>query len=139
LIEAVIHNSQVCRLALSVDDMPYIVPLCFGYHENTIYAHGALKGKKIDMIRKNPNVCFEFDIHVEIAATEKACNWGVKYQSVIGFGQASLVEDFEEKRKALGIIMGQYSDRSFRLSESALKGTAIIKIEITSMTGKKSE
>ena len=75
-IEAVIHKSMVCRLGLSDDDMPYIVPLCFGYQDNTIYVHSSLEGKKLDILRKNHNVCFEFDINTEIVEKGNACDIG---------------------------------------------------------------
>ena len=138
-IEAIIKKSLVCRLALSDDNSPYIVPLSFGYRDKMLYFHGPLKGKKIDIIRKNQNICFEFDTNTEIVKAEDACHWSMKYQSVIGFGKAVLLEDTEEKRKALSIIMSQYSDGTFQFDDAILKKTLVIKIEIESMTGKQSE
>ena len=137
-IEAIIQKSLVCRLALSDGNFPYIVPLCFGYRDKVLYFHGSLKGKKIDIIRKNQNICFEFDINTDIVKAEDACHWSMKYKSVIGFGKAVLLEDLDEKRKALNIIMSQYSDRTFQFNDATLKGTVVIKVEIESMTGKQS-
>ncbi len=137
-IEAIIHKSLVCRVGLCVNDIPYIVPLCFGYQDNTIYVHGSLKGQKIDMLKNNQNVCLEFDINTEIMEASNACEWGMKYQSVIGFGKASFLDDSEQKRNALNIIMNQYLGGPSQFSEKALNGTPVIKIEITSMTGKQS-
>jgi len=137
-IEAIIRKSLVCRLALSEETRPYVVPLCFGYQDNTLYFHGAPEGRKMDMIRENSTVCFEFDTGTEIVKGEEACNWGMRYQSVIGFGKAILVDDIEEKRKALGIIMSQYSGTSSSFPEDVLAHTAVIKVEIESMTGKQS-
>jgi nitroimidazol reductase NimA-like FMN-containing flavoprotein (pyridoxamine 5'-phosphate oxidase superfamily) len=62
----------------------------------------------------------------------------MKYQSVIGFGTAVFLDDVEEKRRALEIIMRQYSDRSFSFPEHALASTTVIKVVIESMTGKQS-
>ena len=137
-IEAVIHKSIVCRVGFSEDNIPYVVPLSFGYQDNTIYVHGSLKGRKINILHKNPNVCFEFDINAEIVASENACEWGMRYQSVIGFGKASFVDDPEHKQKALNIIMKKYSGRSLQFPENAINGTAVIKIEIIGITGKQS-
>ncbi len=137
-IEAIIYKSSVCRLGLSDGNTPYVVPLCFGYQGHTIYVHGSLKGKKIDIIQNNENVCFEFDINTETVKAENACDWGMKYQSVIGFGKASFLKNLDEKQKALSIIMRQYSDRAFQFPEKVINGTAVIKIEIDSMTGKQS-
>jgi len=137
-IETIIKSSLICRLGMIDGNKPYIVPLCFGYQDKTLYVHGSLKGKKIDVIQKNQNVCFEFDINTEIVKADSACNWGMKYQSVIGFGKAVFLENPDEKRKALSIIMNQYSYRSFHFPDNELNGTAVIKIEIENMTGKQS-
>jgi len=137
-LEKIIGQSLVCRLAMSDGNTPYVVPLCFGYQGGTIYVHGSPRGKKIDMLRKNQNVCFEFDRNTKVIDAEKACDWSMQYQSVIGFGKASFVTDLDEKRKALDIIMGQYSNRAFHFPENMVRMTAVISIEITSMTGKQS-
>jgi uncharacterized protein len=137
-IEKIINASLVCRLALSDGNQPYIVPLCFGYQDRTLYFHSALEGKKIDILKKNNRTCFEFDVNSEIIKAEKACKWGMKYQSVIGFGKAVLVENIAEKKKALNIIMNHYSDRDFQFTDKAIKKIAVIKIEIEGMTGKHS-
>jgi len=138
-IEAIIKKSLVCRLALSDDNSPYIVPLSFGYRDKMLYFHGPLKGKKIDIIRKNQNICFEFDTNTEIVKAEDACHWSMKYRSVIGFGKAQLLEDIEEKRKALNIIMSQYSNGTFEFNDAILKKSGVIKVEIENMKGKQSE
>ena len=136
-VEAIIRDSLVCRLALSDENRPYVVPLCFGYRDNALYFHSSPEGKKIEILRKNGNVCFEFDIDQEVVQDEKPCKWTMNYRSVIGFGKGSLVENLEEKKKGLDVIMQQYSRRSFEYVEPAIESTYIIKVEIESMTGKK--
>ena len=135
-IESIIRRSMVCRLAMADKNRPYIVPLCFGYKSNTLYFHSAGQGKKLDMLKKNNSVCFEFDIDYELIKSDKACEWGMKYKSVIGFGKASFIEDVESKRRALDIIIQQYSDQSFVYPEIKIKHTVIIQIKIEHMTGK---
>jgi len=137
-MESIILESSVCRLALSEEDRPYIVPLCFGYEGDTLYFHSAREGRKLNILRKNNNVCFEFDIDHEIVEADDACGWGMKYQSVIGFGKGSIIDDIELKRKALNIIMQHYSRNSYEYPDKTVKKIVIIKIEIEHMTGKKS-
>ena len=137
-IKAIIKKAVVCRLGMVNGNKPYIVPLCFGYQGNALYFHGALKGQKIDCLRNNPNVCFEFDLIAEPKESEEPCSWSMNYQSVIGFGKAVFVEDSDEKHKALSIIMAQYSEKQFEFPENKIKATIIIKVEIESMTGKQS-
>lgn len=137
-IELIIRNSLVCRLGLADNGTPYIVPLCFGYQDNRLYFHSAKEGRKITILKRNNAVCFEFDGSLEVKIGKAACDWGMQYRSVIGYGRASFVEDPEEKRMALDVIMSQYADGPFEYSEKALGKALLIKIEIESMTGKKS-
>jgi hypothetical protein len=136
-MEEIIHKAQVCRLALSKNGHPYIVPLCFGYKDNSLYFHSARQGKKLEILKKNNNVCFEIDIDRELVKGKKACNCSMKYRSVIGFGKAELIEDIEQKRRALNIIMQNYYEGFFKYQEESINNTVIIKVEIETMTGKK--
>jgi len=138
-IEDIILRSKVCKLAMCEENMPYIVPLCFGFKNNTLYFHSAPKGKKIEILKKNPNVCFEFEILTQIIKSAKACKWGMRYRSVIGFGKAGFITDDDLKRQAFDIIMNQYADGSFIYEDALLKSVVIINVEIQSMTGKQSE
>jgi hypothetical protein len=136
-IEEIIRRAKVCRLAMSVADQPYVVPLCFGYEPGALYFHSAGEGKKLDMLETNDKVCFEFDIDQEFIEAENACDWGLRYRSVIGFGRAAILEESEKKRRGFDLIMRQYSDRSYTYPDGEVMGTTIIKVDISSMTGKK--
>jgi nitroimidazol reductase NimA-like FMN-containing flavoprotein (pyridoxamine 5'-phosphate oxidase superfamily) len=89
------------------------------------------------MLEENQNVCFEFDVDVELLKADEACDFGMNYRSVIGFGKAQILEDDEAKRRGFDAIMRQYSDGSYSYPDSEVKGTTIIRVDIQSMTGKK--
>ena len=137
-IEAIIRKATVCRLGMLDGDTPYIVPLCFGYRDNTLYFHGSMKSRKAELIQKHPKVCFEFDILAEPISAPAPCDWDMRYQSVVGFGVASVVEGVEEKRQALEIITTQYAKGSHFFTGPIPKGTAVIKVVIETMAGKQS-
>ena len=119
-IESIIQRAIVCRVAFSENDVPYVVPVNFGYEDDCLYFHSAPEGKKIEMIKQNNNVCFELDIDHEVVKSESPCNWGMKYRSVIGFGRAFFVDDLEEKRRSLGIIVEHYSGNSSEYPEDMI-------------------
>jgi uncharacterized protein len=135
-IDTMIRNSQVCRLGLTDGTEPYVVPLCFGYDGRSLYFHCAPEGRKIELLRRNNQVCFEFDQIDEIIENEQACRWGMRFRSVIGSGTASFLEAPEEKRQALTLLMQQYSPKAFTFPEDILAHTTVIKIEIESISGK---
>jgi nitroimidazol reductase NimA-like FMN-containing flavoprotein (pyridoxamine 5'-phosphate oxidase superfamily) len=136
-LENILRRATVCRLAMSVDDEPYIVPLNFGYRDHALYFHGAREGKKIDMLRKNRRVCFEIDMDHEMVRAETPCDWTFKYRSVIGFGKAELITEPEAKRNALDIIMEHCgASAPYPYREKGFEKACIIKVTIESMTGK---
>jgi uncharacterized protein len=135
-IDAVIRRSQVCRLGLADGREPYVVPLCFGYDGRALYLHAAREGRKLEILRRNDRVCFEFDIFEGIVEAEAACHWGVRYQSVIGTGTARMIEDLQGKREALALIMAQYSTRTFAFPGEMVEKTAVVEVEIETLTGK---
>lgn len=138
VIHDILSKATVCRLGLCENNRPYVVPLCFGYKDNTLYFHCAGQGKKLDILRNNNNVCFEIDIDYEVVKACKVCDWGMKYKSVIGFGKAMFIKDVEKKCKALDVIMCQYSEGNFEYPANAIENTVVIKVQIESMTGKQS-
>ena len=138
-IDAIIRGSQVCRLALSDQGQPYVVPLCFGYDGKALYFHCAPEGRKLDILRRNNKVSFEFDIVEGMIEADQGCKWGIRYQSVIGSGIAHFVEDPAGKQHALALVMGQYSSGTFSFAPETVGRSAVIRIEIERLTGKRNE
>jgi uncharacterized protein len=136
-IDEIIRSTNTCRLAMSKDNQPYVVPLSFGYDGEDIYFHTATKGQKIDFIEANPNVCVEFDNCTEITKGDKACKWSCHFQSVICFGKIEEITNKDGMINALNILMEQYSGRSdWEYTDKDLKGVRMWCVKIESMTGK---
>ena len=135
-IEAILDRALVCRLGLCDGGRPYVVPVCFGYQGSTLYVHSSPTGRKIDVLARNPAVCLELDIDCEIAPAARSCKWNIHYRSVIGFGHAALIEDAEEKRRALDVIVAHYGgEPPFDYPQATLENTAVIRIEIDQSIG----
>jgi uncharacterized protein len=140
-IESVIAMADVCRLAFAQGDIPYIVTLNFGYKEGSkpcLYFHSAGEGRKIEMIRKNNHVCFEMDTDHVLYGGKKGCDWGMRFRSVVGYGDLSILTEKDEKIRGLDCIMSHYSDRNeFQYDDKMINKTIVIRLDITEMTGKK--
>jgi nitroimidazol reductase NimA-like FMN-containing flavoprotein (pyridoxamine 5'-phosphate oxidase superfamily) len=137
-IEKILKEAQVCHVAMVDGSRPYIVPLSFGYAGDCLYFHSALQGRKIDILRSNPEVCFEFDVVGPLVESDIPCNWSVTYQSVIGFGRAEFLEDIDARREAFRIIMAHYSKEKFVFSDEQLKSVAMLKVRIAEISAKQS-
>jgi len=128
LMEEIISRCQVCHLAMSDSEgKPYVVPMNFGYCDGIVYMHSAPEGKKVAILRKNPEVCIAFstDYELRYQSEQVACSWGMKYRSVVLQGKVEFVEDYDEKVKALNHIMAQYSKREFVYSAPSVKGVCV--------------
>lgn len=136
-IESILNESMVCRIGLADGSEPYIIPVCFGYVPGIIYLHSSLSGKKIDIMEKNPKVCFEVDQCDTVIQSEVPCAYGMRYRSVIGFGRASLIVDNNEKKQGLNCILSHYGGRLCEFSDDEVRSVCVIRIDIDSMTGKK--
>ena len=138
VIDAIIEKALVCRLAMCDGDRPYLVPMCFGCDGKNLYVHSARGGQKLDILTKNPQVCFEIEGTCEIERADQACDWGMKYTSVIGSGIATILDDAESKRKALDIIVRQYSHTSYDYPEKMVNALVVIRVDIEELTGRHS-
>jgi nitroimidazol reductase NimA-like FMN-containing flavoprotein (pyridoxamine 5'-phosphate oxidase superfamily) len=139
-IDSILSKATVCRIGFIDHETPYIVPLNFGYDNNNLYFHSAQNGKKIELLKRNPLVCFEVECDLEIIDTGIPCKWSMNYASVIGYGTPSFITDIKQKQNALNIIIDHYSPgSSYIFPEKNLKEVTVIKIEINQMTGKKSQ
>jgi uncharacterized protein len=140
-IEKIIAKADVCRIALADNNDPYIVTMNFGYsggENGCFYFHCAKEGRKLEMIRKNSHVCFELDTDHELYSGEMGCDWGMKFSSVVGYGNISIVEERELRISALDCILSHYSQKkAFSYDERVLENTTILRLDIKEMTGKR--
>ena len=134
----VLRNAKICRVAFCDEEWPYIVPMNFGILNGKLYFHCASAGTKLDLLKANPNVCFEVEANVEIVPGDQACDWSVHYQSVIGFGCASVVEGLDEKHSGLKALLAQYADNDIEIPQHISPETVILRVDIHSLTGKES-
>ena len=139
-ILAILDKAKVLRLGLAVNNEPYVVPMNYGYimeeGKLTLYMHSALKGKKLDMIRENPRVFFELDCDLTPFEGERACQYGLSYSSVMGRGTARIVEDVEEKKAAMSVLMKTQTEKEFSFEDRLVSVVAVIRIDVDQYTAK---
>ncbi len=139
-IHAIIQASPVMRMAMSQDDMPYVLPLSFGFDGAALYFHCAPEGLKTDILRRNPRVCclFEGDIALKPKG-DTPCAWGFDYATVIIKGVAAQILDPTSKLAALRLITDHYAPQSLQIPENKISAVDAWRITITHMTGKRSK
>ena len=138
-IDAVIDRCLICHLAVAADNTPYVVPVCFGYDGRHLYIHTALEGKKIDMIRRNPQVSFAMETDIRLlAAPSKPCKWSFAFESVAGQGRIEELRDPGEKSSGLNLMVKHYARDRQVPSATPGPGMRVWRIHIDELTGKRS-
>ena len=135
-IEQIIRNAHICRLGFVDNGMAYIVPMNFGYEEGVLYFHTGTAGKKMALLRSNPEVTFEIESRTELTRHEQACHWDIKYSCVMGAGLASEILDTQAKRKALGILMNHYLKKAWTFPEQSVVKTSVFQVRIETISAK---
>jgi len=137
-LEQILWQGRICHLAIPDAPLPYLVPLNYGYQEGTLYFHSAPQGRKIELLEKYLRARFSVTIDYGIIEAERACSWGARFTSVMGYGRIEFIEDPPAKQAALHILMAQYTDQTFNFEEAQVDATRIFKLAIESMSGKQS-
>ena len=136
----ILNRAKVLHLGLCVDNEPYVVPMNYGYtmegEKLVVYLHSAVHGKKLDMIKANPKVFFEIDCDVVPFEGVMPCQYGVTYSSIMGRGTAQIVEDVEEKMKAMSVLMQTQTGKEFSFNERLVSIVAVIRIDVEEYTAK---
>ncbi|MDA8130894.1 MAG: pyridoxamine 5'-phosphate oxidase family protein [Elusimicrobia bacterium] len=122
---------------------PYGVPVSYAFMGGRIVFHCALKGRKLDLIRENPAVCFTVSRHpdrVKPHHPEKGCKY--RYESVICFGRARIIENLKERHLLLNRFLSHFNVRLGRapkdnfIPEAVAKGVGCVAIDVNSITGR---
>ena len=140
-ILGILDRGKIVHVGMIDGDRPYVVPMNYGYTMEdgklTLYLHGAPRGRKLDVLRKNPNVFVTIDTDIEPFEGAAACQYGVTYSSVMGDGVAELVEDVEGKKDGLTKLMKTQTGKDFEFVDKMVGGVTVIKIHVTQFTAKR--
>jgi len=74
-IEELLRNQVVGRLGCHADGRTYVVPIAYAYEADAVMAHST-DGLKLQMMRENPNVCFEVDSMGDLSNWRSVIAWG---------------------------------------------------------------
>lgn len=127
--ESLLARGRYGRLALSFNDVPYVIPMSYVYSGNRIYLHSRGSGRKVEIVSRNPRVCFEVD-QLE----------GNRWSSVVAAGKAWLSSDVEAKKRMFDAFVGMdlkgHGGKQFQREELERMEITVWEIEIEEMTGR---
>lgn len=137
----ILDEGKVLHLGLCDREIPYVLPMNYGYTyidgRYTFYIHGAAKGYKYELIKNNSNAAFSIEANVKPFEGELPCQYGTSYESVCARGKAYILEDVEEKKKALSILMKTQTGKDFTFEDKMVSIVNVVRIDVTELTAKK--
>lgn len=140
-ILTIIEKCNIIRIGLADGEFPYIVPLNFAYtvHGKQIefYVHGAMAGRKYELMQKNGKCSFEMDIPLQMDCVIEKKDVTMRYESVMGTATIAFLEG-EEKQSAIDdIIMNRYEETcNFDYNRATVKRTAVARLTVLDLTAK---
>lgn len=135
-IDAILREGRVMYIALASNDMPFLLPVFYVWDGSALWFHSARSGSKIDMMKRNANICFAVSHYGGIIEDPLACNCEARHRTVIGLGKTRFVTDETEKVTMLHRLMARFSDTTFTFPAANLTATQVIRIDIDSLKGK---
>ena len=139
---SLLQQQLVGTLSLITDEGPQCVPVNYLYLEKCIYFHCALDGRKIRSIQRDNRVCF---LVVQIgpqALWDKRCGITQIYKSIVCFGTAEIISDFNMKKNILIKMTEKYIPKEYNYSsmkDEHIHITNIVKIDIDHISGKENK
>jgi len=138
-ITRIVASQKFLTLALCAENEPYLVTLshAFDAERNCFYFHCSPVGRKIDLIRANPQVYGQVLEDCGYVATE--CEH--RYRTVQFDGRAEVVSDPDEKLRALRLLIERLEPapepvKARLLGPERLTGVAVIRVTVTGWSGK---
>ena len=133
-LTGLLEKADVVTIAFQAGEFPYVIPVNFVFLNNAVYFHCAREGRKLDCLRQAPGV--GFCVHELLSIDrERATTF---YDCLYGEGHAFLVKAREEKQNALAALAKKYRSRcTLPVPDAILERTAIVRIDIVSLSGKK--
>lgn len=142
-IRTILDRCKTCRVAMGDGEELYLVPLSYGYTLEdgtlTLWFHSAREGRKLDLLRRDPRVCFEISREGEPLFSENPCNSNYRFSSLIGWGEVTFVDDPAEACRGLALLYTHQTGRQAEFTPRQAEKICIYKIVSTTYTAKQLE
>lgn len=141
-----INHCEVIRLGLfdeNEKDFPYIVPVNFSYEADEatghicFYIHGAMAGRKYDLLKKNPKCSFEMDTQLKIDYLYDCHDITTRYECVMGTAEVEEIPNEDKEKIMQEKILSRWEEaQNFPWSRDSLARCAMFKLNVKTITGK---
>ncbi len=139
-IYSILDEAFICHVGFAVDGQPYVIPTGFARIGGDLYIHGSAASRMLRNVAQGIDICVTVTLIDGLVLARSAFHHSINYRSVVILGKAKLVENTDEKNKALEaftehIIPGRWADVRWP-TEIELKATSVLKLAIEEASAK---
>jgi uncharacterized protein len=139
-IYRILDEGSVCHVGFAVDNQPFVIPTSYGRKDASLYIHGSAASRMLRNMKDAVPACVTVTLLDGLVLARSVFNHSMNYRSVVILGNATLVENPEEKLAALRvlsehILRGRWDD-SRQPNDQELKATSVLRLPIEEFSAK---
>ena len=139
-INKILDEGFVCHVGFTADRQTFVIPTMYARVDDAIYFHGSAASRMLRGVSAGLNVCVTVTLADGLVLARSVFNHSMNYRSVVALGNAAIVEEAEEKLKALRaftekILPGRWNDAR-QPNEKELKATSILRLPLSEVSAK---
>ena len=136
----ILDEGFLCHVGFSIDGQPFVIPTSYGRHGSNLHIHGSAASRMLRQMKQDVPVCVTVTLLDGLVLARSVFNHSMNYRSVVILGNATLVDDPDEKLTALRvlaehIIPGRWDDAR-QPNERELKATSVLRVPIEEFSAK---
>ena len=140
IVNAILDEGFICHVGFIVDNRPFVIPTGYGRAGDQLYIHGSAASRMLRTLREGIDVCVTVTLIDALVLARSAFHHSMNYRSVVIFGCAQVVEDIDEKMKALHVftdhIMRGRWEESRQPNEKELRATLVLSLPLAEASAK---
>ncbi len=139
-VHAILDEGFVCHVGFALDAQPYVIPTIYARAGDTLYLHGSAASRMLRTLTQAVPVCITVTLLDGLVLARSAFHHSLNYRSVVVIGNARLVDDRDEKMRALHWITNHVVPRRWEEvrspSELELKQSSVLALPLAEVSAK---
>ncbi|HEY3729835.1 MAG TPA: pyridoxamine 5'-phosphate oxidase family protein [Steroidobacteraceae bacterium] len=139
-VHAILDEAFICHIGFAIDAQPYVIPTIFARAGDTLYVHGSAASRMLRTLTRKVPVCVTVTLLDGLVLARSAFHHSLNYRSVVVLGDARLVEDADEKMRALHVITDHVVPGRWREvrgpNELELKQSSVLAVRLEEVSAK---
>ena len=136
----ILDEAFICHVGFVADGKPVVIPTSYGRIGDDLYVHGSAASRMLRSLEQGIDVCVTVTLIDGLVLARSAFHHSINYRSVVIFGKATLVNDPDEKIRALHAFTEHVVSRRWEdvrpPDDGELRATLVLKVPLVEVSAK---